>query len=278
MDLEIDGGVLLYVLGVGFAFAALAYFVRDVVFSLSITVKAALLLLAFLVALLGGLTVNRADLDWLSMVLSGAAYVVFLGYVVTRYALGPTHTFFVLAVSAVLFVALGYGLRQHRPDVPGRTGVVLMIALVGVGILLVGADVGTVNLTSDVEFEESVTVTAPAERTADRATAPGEAVMGTITVTNPGPFTRPLTLPQPSACLAGVDVGDGDVHVDYRPRSYERPDRIAGGESQTYQIVVRAPVPGNSTERTYAIERGADCAGSWSQPTVVVDVPDVGET
>src|SRR6056297_2695609 len=112
MRFAIDSGKLLYALGVLFAAAALLYFIRDVVFDLSITVKAALLLLGFVAAFTAGVAVERDVLDVVAFALSGVTYVVFVGYVVVRYRPGETGTFLLLAASAALFVGLGYALRE----------------------------------------------------------------------------------------------------------------------------------------------------------------------
>lgn len=272
MDLDIDGGALLYVLGIGFALAALAYFVRDVVFALSITVKAALLFLAFLGFLLGGIAMNRDVLDRVSLVLAGAAYVVFVGYVVTRYGLDATAIFLVLAASAVLFVGLGYALRQHRPAIAPRSARLLAIAIVVVAILLVGADVATAGVTYETEFDESVTVSAPADAPPERPVVQGEATIGSITVTNEGPFTRSLEMPRMEGCVVGVDAGsETRTYVQYDPRTYDRPDYVSGGTSQNFDLVTHLPIPNETEQLTYAVERGTDCDVDRDEPTLIVD-------
>ena len=272
MDLDIDGGALLYVLGIGFALAALVYFVRDVVFALSITVKAAMLFLAFLGFLLGGIAMKRDVLDRVSLVLAGAAYVVFVGYVVTRYGLDATAIFLALAVSAVLFVGLGYGLRQYRPAISTRTASVLAIAIVAVAVLLVGADVATAGVTYETEFEDSVTVSAPADAPPDRPVVQGEATIGTISVTNEGPFTRSLDMPRIEGCVVGVDArSETRTYVQYDHRTYDRPDYVSGGSSYDFELVTRLPVPNETDQLTFAIERGTDCDVDRDGPTLIVD-------
>lgn len=279
MDLDLDGGTILYVLGIGFALAALAYFVRDVVFALSITVKAALLFLAFLAFLLGGVVMDRDVLDRVSLVLSAAAYVVFLVYVITRYDLAATGVFLVLAVSAVLFVGLGYVLRQVPPTISPRTAKVLAVALVGVAVLLVGVDVATAGVTATVELEDSVTVTVPDDGHTDREFVMTETTVGQVDVTNAGPFTRSLSLPDTSACVVGTDAIPADVvgpanevRLEYDPPRYERPDRLAGGETHSSDIVVRLPVSNETDAVTLVVERGSDCKSPRPEPTLLVEV------
>ncbi|MEF8771382.1 DUF1109 domain-containing protein [Halodesulfurarchaeum sp.] len=275
MDFDIDGGTLLYILGIGFAFGALTYFVRDVVFSLSIPVKAAILFLAFLSFLVGGVTMDRDVLDHISLILSGAAYVVFLVYVVVRYDLAATGIFFVLFGSAVLFVFLGYTLRTKRPTISPRTATIIVTVFLVVTVLLVGADITSAGMSTNVDVNETITVSAPADAPPDEEMVPAEATVGTLTVTNDGPFTRPLSVPELSACLAGQNlVAGGDVYLDYHPRSYDRPDTIAGGASHTAQITARLPIPNGTDEMTYSIEQRAECEVAGHEPTLVIHPPE----
>lgn len=273
MDVDLDGGTILYALGIGFALAALAYFVRDVVFALSITVKAALLFLAFLAFLLGGIAMDRDILDRISLALAGATYVVFLGYVVSRYDLAATGVFLVLAASAVLFVGLGYVIRQTPPTVSTRTATFLLALLVGVAVLLVGADVATAGVTASAELTEEVTVVVPDDGPDDREFVMTEAALGRIVVENDGPFTRPLDIPPTTACAVGTDaVRNDEVIIDLDPRRYDRPDRIPGGETQSFDLIARMPVTNATDELTFAVERGTDCETPRSEPTIVVDI------
>lgn len=98
MRFDIDSGKLLYALGV--------------VFDLSITVKAALLLLAFVAFLVAGLTLQRDVLDAVAVALAGVTYVV------VRYEPSETGIFLLLALSAGLFVSLGDALRERNLTVP----------------------------------------------------------------------------------------------------------------------------------------------------------------
>jgi len=125
MNLEFDSGKLLYALGVLFAIGAFLYFVRDVVFDLSITVKAAVLFFAFVAFFLAGVAIERDVLDVVAFALSGISYAVFLGYVIVQYAPGGTGTFLLFGASAVLFLGLGYLVRERDPALSlrrARTG------------------------------------------------------------------------------------------------------------------------------------------------------------
>jgi hypothetical protein len=273
MRLTIDSGKLLYALGVLFAAAALLYFARDVVFDLSITVKAALLFLAFVAFFVAGTTLQRDVLDVVAFALSGVTYIVFVGYVVVRYDPGDTGIFLLLALSAALFVTLGYGLREKKLTVPRRQAVLVAGALLLVSGVLVGADALGGGVVYDFESEESVTVEPV---TADEPDFYGEreVQVGTVTATNEFVFTRALSLPPLRGCLAGVgDVPRNRVWVQYDYDGYNQPDTIAGGTAREFPVRASIPVDANRTDAvTYTIEQGRDCDGQRDTPTLVVSV------
>ncbi|MEF8827767.1 MAG: DUF1109 domain-containing protein, partial [Haloarcula sp.] len=270
MRLAIDSGKLLYALGVLFAAAALLYFVRDVVFDLSITVKAALLLLGFVAFFVAGVTLERDVLDVVAFALSGVTYVVFAGYVVVRYSPGETGTFLLLAASAGLFVGLGYALRAGIPTPSRRTATVAFGALLLVGGVLVGADALGGGVTYDVQTNESVTVSVP-----DTGRDPGaypyvEREIGAVTASNPSPFLRALELPALSGCLVGpTDHPRESVFVDTDAQWDE--DTIGASTTRSYAVTAELPVDPNRTEpQTYAVEQGIDCSAERSEPTIAI--------
>jgi xanthosine utilization system XapX-like protein len=275
MRFAIDSGKLLYALGVLFAAAALLYFVRDVVFDLSITVKAALLLLGFVAFFIAGLALERDVLDVVAFALSGVSYVVFVGYVVVRYSPGETGTFLLLAASAGLFVGLGYTLREGIPTPSRRTAAVAFGGLLVVSGVLVGADALSGGVTYDVQTTESVTVTvADAERTGDEYALVSRE-MGTVTAANPSPFLRALEFPAVSGCLVGpTDGAREEVYVDVDSRWDE--DTIGRSTTITRAITGEFHLDVNRTEpRTLAVERGINCNVERSEPTIAIQV---GET
>ena len=272
MRLAIDSGKLLYALGVLFAAAALLYFVRDVVFNLSITVKAALLLLGFITLFVAGVTLERDVLDVVAFALSGVTYVVFAGYVVVRYSPGETGTFLLLAASAGLFVGLGYALRAGIPTPSRQTAAVALGGLLVVSVLLVGADALSGGVSYDVQTNGSVTVPAPeAGENPDRYPYI-EAEIGTVTASNPSPFLRALALPPLSGCLVGpTDHPQDGVYVDTDIQWDE--DTIGASTTKSYAITAEFPIDPNRTEsKTYAIEQGIGCSTERSEPTIAIQV------
>lgn len=274
MNFDIDGGKLLYVLGVLFALGALLYFVRDVVFGLSITVTAALLFVVFVAFLVAGLTVDRDALDVVAYAVSALSYAVFLGYVVTRYAPDETGVFLLLAASSVLFVGLGYGVRQGRLAVNRHTAGYVVVGLLALSLVLVGADVVTGDVRYTADLDETTTVSIAEEIPDGERTRVG-ADVGSLIVANPSPFSRPGDPPTAWGCVVGTDIATQEIPIRYEPRSYDTADRIAGGEDRTHDLEAQLLLEANETdERTFAIERGTDCDVTRDEPTIVVVFED----
>lgn len=272
MNFDIDSGKLLYALGILFAAGAFVYFVRDVVFGLSITVKALLLFGAFVAFFVAGIAVQRDILDVVALALSALAYVVFVGYVLSRYELGDTATFLVLAASAALFVGLGYHHRQGNLSVSRRTAGYVILGVVAVSIVLVGADILGGGVTYTVAMNETVTIVGPDTSPAEQEIVPAEAHVGTVTATNGFVFTRPLDVPTLRGCVVGADgVPDDRISIRYEERHFERTDLIPGNTDRTFDITARIPITTNGSQsHTFSVERAASCDISRSEPTVVV--------
>ncbi|MFC6976610.1 DUF1109 domain-containing protein [Halomicroarcula sp. GCM10025709] len=272
MNYDIDSGKLLYALGVVFATAAFLYFIRDVVFGLSITVKAALLFAAFVVFFVAGVALQRDILDVVGFALAGIAYIVFVGYVVLRYEPSETGTFLLLAVSAGLFVTLGYALREWNLTLSRRTATGIVLGLVLVSTVLIGVDAAGGGVTYDPETNESVTVDPP--RTGqDRGVVSMTERVGTMSATNEFVFTRALALPPLRGCLLGTDFRTREeVWVGYDPARFEQPNVVRGDSTLQFGVTADLLVDVNQTEPiTYAIERDANCDGERDRPTLVIN-------
>jgi hypothetical protein len=277
MRLAIDSGKLLYALGILFAAAALLYFVRDVVFNLSITVKAALLLLGFVMFFVAGVTLERDVLDVVAFALSGVTYVVFVGYVVVRYSPGETGIFLLLAASAGLFVGLGYALRAGIPTPSRRAAGYALGGLLVVSVLLVGGDALSGGVTYDVQTNDSVTVSVPETEQGASGYPPANKQIGTITASNPSPFLRALDPPPLSGCLVGpADNPREDMWVNVE-RDWDE-DTIAGSTTKSYAITGEFRLDTNRTEQvTFAVERDVDCNAVRSEPTIALQIDENNE-
>jgi hypothetical protein len=278
MTPSLDSETLLYVLGVVFALGTLAFFASNVAFDLSITVTAALLLVAFVALLIGGLTIDRAPLDTVAFAVAGLSYVVFLGYVVSRYEPAAATVFVLLAVSAGLFVGLGYALQENRLTVDRRTARLALLGLAAVGVLLIGADsIGDVEYTIDLDDDFVLNETYEPR---GEAIVLGQQRVGTLTVRNPTLFTRPVDTPTLTGCLVGTEQRRSvrDVNVNYEPRSYQLPDQLGRNEETSADIRASVELTPNATEpgARIPIERADSCGVTRSEPTllVVVDNPE----
>ena len=268
---SINDETLLYALGVVFALGTLAFFARDVVFDLSITVTALLLFVAFAAFLVAGLTIDHDSLGSVAFAISGLAYVVGLGYVVTRYELSETGVFGLLAASTILFVGLGYALQEGRLTLDRPTARRLLVGLAVVGVVFVGADsVG--EMRSSVDLDEEVVLNGTMAPP-DEPIVAGDQQVGSLTVRNPTLFTRAVEPPSLEGCLVGVDTDRRrGVNLDYEPRGYQLADRLDRNEERTAEIRLRFDLPANATVtgQRISIERADSCAVTRSEPTLIV--------
>jgi len=268
---SINGETLLYALGVAFALGTLAFFARDVVFDLSISVTALLLFVAFAAFLVAGLAVDHGSLGSVAFAVSGLAYVVGLGYVVTSYQPSETRIFGLLAASTILFVGLGYALQEGRLALDRPTARRVLVGLAVVGVLLVGADsIG--EMTSTVDLDDEVVLNGTMEPS-DGPVVFGDRRIGSLTVRNPTLFTRTVDLPSLEGCLVGIDDRRrAGVDLALEPRSYQLADRLGRNEELTADIRLRFDLPANATAvgQPVPIERADSCAVTRSQPTLLV--------
>lgn len=273
MTAQIDSGTFLYAVGIAFVLGALIVFARDVLFGLSITVKAVLLFALVVVLFTSGLAITGDLLDVVAFTLAALAYTVLIGYLLSVFAVSPAGLFGLLAMSGLGFVLFGYLHRERALSVSTRTaglvlGVCLMISAGLVGMDVTGSEVA---YTTTLNETPSITI---ADGSADPPEGPRTVTttVGTVTATNDFVFTRQLDLPRIDGCVVGSEAVR-NVHVDYRTPRYERPNTIAGGDSQTFVLEATLRVaPNASAPRTITVDRGADCADSRDEPTLLVAV------
>lgn len=277
MDTDVDSGVLLYALGVLFGLAAFVLFLPDVVFGLSITVRAALLFLAFVAFLIAGFALERDVLDLVAFALSAAAYVAFLWYVLSRYDASRTTAFLALAVSAALFVGLGYVVRERSPALPARTAVALVLGIAVVAGGLIAVDAVGGDVTYDVTLEDGATIELVEEGPEGHVVASGDVEVGTLTATNDFAFARPMDPPDLDGCVVGTEPAgsDGDLRVEHASVSYDYSqlrsnDVLAGNAERTAALRARVHVQADETGSIdLAIERGSDCDVERDEPTLI---------
>lgn len=267
MDFDIDPAKVLYAVGVVFGVAAVVYFARDIVFELSITVRALLLFLAFAVLLVAGLAATRQAFVLVSAVLSAVAYLAFITYSLSRFEVGADGTFLALLISAGLFLTLGYLVHERNIAPSATTALYVIFGMILIGVVLVGADVAASDVTYNVTLQDEADFN-------DR----GEVTLGTVTVENQFVFREPIDLPQAFACTYLPDSGSRLLPVQYRVDTGSVPNTIPGSRTMTVMMTVRlsdddAAAVGNQVP----IERAETCPETSDDPRIVVvtgdDVP-----
>lgn len=267
MRFDVDPAKVLYAVGVVFGIAAVLYFARDIVFDLSITVRALLLLLAFVVFLVAAVGSDRTSVVLVSSVLSAAAYLAFLGYTLSRFDVGADGTFLALLVSAALFLGLGYLVRERRIFPSPRTARYAVVGVLLVAVLMVGVDL----IVSDVGYD----VTIEDEGVVDDG---GEVVVGTLTVDNQFVFREPIDVPEAFACLFVPGMDEYEMRpqpIQYRVGEDRVPDSVPGGTTITARMTVRlADEEASTVDGPIPIERVDTCPDESENPRIVVVMGD----
>lgn len=226
MKLDIDPAKVLYAIGAVFGIAAVLYFTRDIVFDLSITVRAVLLLFAFVVFLIAAMATTRVGLNLVLYVFAAAAYLAFIVYILSRFSVGADGTFLALLISALLFLALGYLVREQNLTLSPRMARYVVVGVALLAVVLVGADV----VASDVAYEMNINTEGQIEDN-------GEVVIGTLTIDNRFVFREPIDVPRAFACIY---VDELRPHpVQYRVGEDRVPNYIPGSGTITATMSVR---------------------------------------
>ena len=266
MNLDIRRVYLLYGVGVFLGIISVFYFAFILLEDLSPTITATLLFLSFLLFGTAGLFTQVDRLDLVFYTLAAAAYLIGLWYTISRFEPGDVAVFFVLVVSSALFVGLGYLSTQGQLEIDRRSTGIVVVAVLGIGVLLVGADLAGPQPSTDLEFDDELEITGVLDRPK----------IGTVTITNDFTFSRLVDQPDIHACL-------------YTPNRTEAPtsteDRLgnqilAGGESVSSDIVLpgRAfydrdgeTLRGDLQDReTIPIEQRAECPDDGDEVKLVV--------
>lgn len=267
MRFDVESTKILYVVGVLFGIAAVLYFARDIVFDLSITVRALVLLLAFVVLLVVAIATERSVLVLVSSILSAAAYLAFLSYTLSGFDVGSDGTFLALLISAALFLGLGYLLRERQGSPSLRTAQYVVVAVVLVGAVIIGVDV----VASDVEYD----VTISDEGVVDDS---GAVVIGTLRVDNQFVFREPIDAPAVSACIYGPTTDESEMRplpAQYSVAGDYLPDSIPGSATITANITVRLPEGDTeAVDGRIPIEKADSCPTESESPRIVVVFKD----
>lgn len=244
-DQRPDGGSgrgwLLYAAGILFGLFTVVYFSFEIVLSLSPTVKAGLLLVVFAGALVMGLTTTRTSLPLVFFALAAISYLGFVLYVWLRFPPGQFERLALLGGSSVLFIGLGYVVRETAFGLDRRTASVLLVGLCLVGVAGIAADAAGPQPTYTVTPTESVLI--------DSEDAYGQVPVGTLTVENEYALSRLVEFPSYRACayLAdGTRTQSGEEGVQIGEFG-DRESVIRGGQTATYTLTVYTWVFANET-------------------------------
>lgn len=227
-----EGSKLLYAVGVLFGVLALAYFGSELVFALSPTVKAILLFVAFVVLFVLASAIERPELDAAVYALAAGSYLVFVWYLIATFDPGEGGVFLVLGLSSLLFLGLGYLVREAGLVVGRRVAVgVLIVGVVLTGGLIVADALGP-QPTYTAEFDEEVNL--------EGAEPWSDVRVGTLVVENGHVLSRTLDAPTYEACsytVDGLHERDAVWTGGYESKGMEG-SRLEGGESASFELTV----------------------------------------
>ncbi len=195
-------------------------------------------------------------------VLSAAAYLAFLWYTLSRFAVGADGTFLALVFSACLFLGLGYLLREREFSPPPQTTRYVIVAVALIGVVFLGADLGL----SEVEYEISIHDEAQLDER-------GEVEIGTITATNQFVFREPIDMPRPLVCAYGFDREVRPVALQTGEGSM--PQTVPGGKTVTATITTRFNEEEyEAVDWPIPVETATQCPDDAEAPRLVIVTND----
>lgn len=105
---SIEPSLVVYAFGAIFGVLSILYFARDILLSLSLTVKSIIMYAFSLSLLVLGVSVGNSILSIVLLVVGGAGYAISSFYVIRWYNRERMGRFILFAISSVLFVLLGW--------------------------------------------------------------------------------------------------------------------------------------------------------------------------
>ena len=211
---------------------AVFYFGFEILLGLAPEAKAALLLLGFgaLVALSGYAT----ELKTTGYALAAGVYVLFLFYVIATFGFGSGGIFAALALSAGLFVALGWLEGGGRLALSLRTAVTVTLVFAAVGGVIVVADALGEQPSYETETLDHLSVD-------EIESAQGPIQIGQLTATNDHYLSRTATIPRYTVCIYDGDSGVEEESVAVRDgteRLWNDRQQLSAGEQRTYALTL----------------------------------------
>lgn len=213
MDFDFDSSYIIYGFGALLGIISIVYFGSEVILGLSPTVKSILLIFAFVLFFISGNRTSR----FLSIgfyMLSAASYVVFLFYMPSKFDFTTDQTFVLLALSSILFMALGYSMKQGKISIGSNWFWTAAAIIIGLALALVVFDTLSAQPGYSLDLKESVSFGESRETE-----------IGHLEIRNDFVFSRDVDMPNYRGCLYLSKRFD----VSVSPR--EHLDMIDGGET-----------------------------------------------
>lgn len=268
MRSSLDRTAALYAVGGLAGLAVLAWFVRNVFFDLSLTVRAVLLGLAFVTFLVGAAAHPWEEAFGLVAV---AIFFFSAGYVVIAFDVGLGTGGILLFGSFWLAIGLAYLLHEGWLTLSAVEARYALLVVLLVAVPFVGADLRYSEVGYDVELRDEVTVTVAVEDGTDPL---GQQVeLGTATATNAFAFREPVDFPDLRVCVyAPGRMADRGVFYDDGSSPFYR--SVGGHDTMTTNVTFGlSGEEATVLKGTLPVERAESCPGERDEPGVVVVVP-----
>ncbi|MFB6213036.1 MAG: hypothetical protein ABEJ07_00505 [Candidatus Nanohaloarchaea archaeon] len=252
MDIEFDGGYVLYALGVLLGIFSVFYFGFEILLGLSPVTKALLLLAVTSCFLLAGARFYRRFLSIPFYLLGAFSYVVFIVYTLARFGFSREVDFLLLAVSSAAFLGLGYLLRNSGTRLGTKRFRAAISGILLAAIVLSAVDAAGPQPEYSLELKDEVRISSD------------ETVFGTLQVENSFFLYRGTDIPRYEACTSGRE----SLFVDMK-----EPGLMPGHSSTTVNLTVQVPRAsdgGFALEGVYSIEKAESCPENPAEDTIYV--------
>lgn len=238
MDMEVNGSKVLYGIGAFLGVLTILYFGRNIILDLSPTSKSLLLLFSSVGFL--ATAIWKQEFENILYLFSGASYLVFLSYTVTRFSFSSEIVFGVLAVSTAVFIGLGY-FKSKDYEIEAGLAKKALIGLLLVSVVLTAVDILGSQPTYELQLEDEISV-------------PGDETVGAVVVENSFFLSRNVELPRYGVCTGSEDV---NVHLSYE----ESFDILSGGETKEAILENRFSYRSDQEydETEYSIQSVGEC-------------------
>lgn len=225
----VDASIIMYAFGVIFGVISILYFTRDILVSLSVTVKSLVLYAVSIFMFSLSIFVSSGVISVILMIFFGSSYTFATSYVWKTYRFEKLGRFLILATSSVILLSIG---RSLQTDL--FTNLQGMISIVGVGLvpLIVVILVSAI----DIMEEENITYKFEFKDTISDITE-AQCSIGELEIENNSYFRRKFESPNIEAKLSLNDEKGLPVSYD---DNFKRRDikTLSSGETFSVKIVL----------------------------------------